>query len=192
MCFEGGLERTGTVATEPERAGSSVFEPAELATSYSSEFEAVEHHRRKGAADAETHLGLTVRKVSPSRNPVSGSGPSESARPWREQTVEGEKDPEDGRCRVWQARVIRISTVDVAEGVRNPRRGDPTRQGRRRHPGLNPEGAAKLEEAAARSSDRVDGCTAEHLEVVETTWRERRTNDAATTCGALREARETP
>jgi hypothetical protein len=28
MCFEGGLERLGTVATEPGRAGSSAFEPA--------------------------------------------------------------------------------------------------------------------------------------------------------------------
>jgi len=43
MCFEGGLGRPGTVATEPGRAGSSVLEPAELATSRSSEQEAVEH-----------------------------------------------------------------------------------------------------------------------------------------------------
>jgi len=41
--FGGGLERPGTVATEPGRAGSSALEPAELATSYSSEFEADEH-----------------------------------------------------------------------------------------------------------------------------------------------------
>jgi hypothetical protein len=63
MCSEGGLERLGTVATEPGRAGSSAFEPAELATSYSSEFEAVEQRRRKGAADAETRPGLPDRKV---------------------------------------------------------------------------------------------------------------------------------
>jgi hypothetical protein len=63
MCSEGGLERLGTMAMEPGRAGSSVFEPAELATSYSSEFEADEHRRRKGAADAATRPGLTVRKV---------------------------------------------------------------------------------------------------------------------------------
>ena len=125
MCFVGGLERPGTMAMELGRAGSSVFEPAELATSYSSEFEAVEHRRRKGAVDAETRPGLTVRKVSSSWNPMSGSGPSVSARSRREQTVGGVENPEDGQCRVWQARVIRISAVDVAEGVRNPRRGEP-------------------------------------------------------------------
>jgi hypothetical protein len=123
---------------------------------------------------------------------MSGSGPSVSARSRREQTVEGVRNPEDGRCRAWQARVIRISAVDVAEGVRNPRRGEPTRQGRGRLLGLHPEGAAKPVEAAGRSSDRTDGWTAEHLVVVETTRRERRTNVAATTSGELREARETP
>jgi len=118
------------MAMEPGRTGSSAFEPAELATSYSSEFEGDEHRRQRGAADAETRLGLAVRKVSSSENPMSGSGPSVSARLRREQTVEGVKNPEDGECRVWQARVIRISAVHVAEGVQNPRRGEPTRQGR--------------------------------------------------------------
>jgi len=118
------------MAMEPGRKGSSVFEPAELATSYSSEFEGVEHHRQRDAADAETRLGLAVRKVSSSGNPMSGSGPSVSARLRREQTVEGVRNPEDGQCRAWQARVIRISAVHVAEGVQNPRRGEPTRQGR--------------------------------------------------------------
>jgi hypothetical protein len=62
-CSEGGLERPGTMAMEPGRTGSSAFEPAELATSYSSEFEADEHRGRKGAAAAETRSGLPVRKV---------------------------------------------------------------------------------------------------------------------------------
>jgi len=43
MCFEGGLASLGTMAMEPGRMGSSALEPAELATSYSSEFEADEH-----------------------------------------------------------------------------------------------------------------------------------------------------
>jgi hypothetical protein len=180
MCFEGGLERPGTVATEPGRAGSSALEPAELATSYSSEFEADEHRGREGARDAETRPGPTVRKDFSSQNPMSGSGPSESARPKREQPVEGAKDPEGGPCRVWQTRVIRISSAHVAGGARNPRRGDPTRQGRRRHCGPHPERAAKPVEAAGRSSDRTDGRMTEHLAVVETAWRARRTNVAAT------------
>jgi hypothetical protein len=43
--------------------------------------------------------GLAARKGFESENPMSGSGPSESARPEGEQTVEGAKNPEDGRCR---------------------------------------------------------------------------------------------
>jgi hypothetical protein len=100
MCSEGGLERPGTMAMEPGRAGSSVFEPAELATSYSSEFEADEHRGRKDARGAETRLWPDRSKGLSSRNPVSGSGPSVSARLRREQTVEGVKNPEGGRCRV--------------------------------------------------------------------------------------------
>jgi len=180
------------MAMEPGRAGSSVLEPAELATSYSSEFEAVEHRGREDAADAATRLGLPVRKDSARMNPRGGSGPSESARPEREQSVEGARNPEDGRCRVRQTRVNRISSAHVARGARNPRRGVPTGHGRRRHQGLNPEGAAKPVEAAGRSSDRADGRIAEDLAVVKTTRRERRTDDAATRSGALREARETP
>src|SRR5688572_14771142 len=40
-------------------------------------------------------------------NPMSGSGPSVSARPEGEQTVEGARNPEDGRLRVRQTRGIR-------------------------------------------------------------------------------------
>jgi hypothetical protein len=122
---------------------------------------------------------------------MSGSGPSVSARPEREETAEGAKDPVGGTCRVWQTRVIRISSAHVAGGAQNPRRGDPTVLGRRGHLGPNPERAAKPVEAAGRSSDRTDGRTAESLVVVETTWRKRRTNVAATLVGALREARGT-
>jgi len=148
--------------------------------------------RTKGRRGAAMHHGLSARKGVTSENPRSGSGPSESARPEGEQPVEGVRNPEDGRCRVRQTRVNRISSAHVARGARNPRRGVPTGHGRRRHQGLNPEGAAKPVEAAGRSSDRADGRIAEDLAVVKTTRRERRTDDAATRSGALREARETP
>jgi hypothetical protein len=192
MCSEGDLGSPGTMAMEPGRAGSSASEPAELATSYSSESEAERHRRRRSAADAATRPGLPVRKDSTRVNPRGGSGPSESARPKREQPVEGARNPEDGRCRVRQTRVNRISSAHVARGAQNPRRGDPTGHGRRRHQGPNPEGAVKPVEVAVRSSDRADGRIAEDLAVVKTTRRERRTDDAATRSGALREARETP
>ena len=79
--------------------GSSALESAELSTSYSSEFEAVEHRRREGAAGAAMHHGLSARKGITRENPRSGSGPSESARPEGEQPVEGVRNPEDGQCR---------------------------------------------------------------------------------------------
>jgi hypothetical protein len=100
-----GFEDSGTTAVEPERAGSSALESAELSTSYSSEFEVVEHRGREGAgvsrrSDASVHDGLPGRKSLSSENPMSGSGPSVSARPGGDQTVEGVRNPEDGRCRV--------------------------------------------------------------------------------------------
>jgi len=102
-----GPQDSGTTYAEPGRAGSSVFQDVELSTSYSSEFEAVEHHGRKDAADAAMRHGLTVRKSLDGGNPRSGSGPSVSARPEGEQTVEGARNPEDGRRRARQARCER-------------------------------------------------------------------------------------
>jgi hypothetical protein len=102
-----GLEDSGTTYVGPDRAGSSVWEAVELSTSYSSEFEAVEHHGRKGTADAAMRHGLPARKSLASENPKSGSGPSVPARPEGEQTVEGVRNPEDGRLRVRQTRGIR-------------------------------------------------------------------------------------
>jgi hypothetical protein len=92
----------------------------ELSTSYSSEFEAVEHHGRKDAADAAMRHGLPVRKSLAGENPKSGSGPSVSARPEGEQTVEGVRNPEDGRCRARQARDIRISPPMSLKGRETP------------------------------------------------------------------------
>jgi hypothetical protein len=71
-----GLGGSGTMAMEPGRTGSSAFESAELPTSYSSEFEAVEHRRRQGAADAATHPGLPARKSPASETPGAAADPA--------------------------------------------------------------------------------------------------------------------
>jgi hypothetical protein len=100
--------------------GSSVFKSAELSTSYSSEFEAVEYRGREDAAGAAMHHGLSARKGVQSENPRSGSGPSESARPEGEQPVVGVRNPEDGKCRAWNARVIRIPPPMSLKGRETP------------------------------------------------------------------------
>jgi hypothetical protein len=115
-----GLEDPGTTYVEPVRAGSSVFKAVELSTSYSSEFETVKHHGRRDAAGAAMRHGLPVRKGLAGENLMSGSGPSVSARPEGEQAVEGVRNPEDGRCRVRQARDVRIPSPTSLE-----RRGTP-------------------------------------------------------------------
>jgi len=115
-----GLAGSGTRYMEPARTGSSALEAAELSTSYSSEFETVEHRGREGAVDAAMRLGLAARKSSTSENPMSGSGPSESARPEGEKPVEGVRNPEDGWCRAWHARVIRIPPLMSLKGRETP------------------------------------------------------------------------
>jgi hypothetical protein len=134
------------------------------------------------------HHGLPVRKSVTSENPRSGSGPSVSARPEGEQTVEGVRNPEDGRCRARYARVVRIPPLMSLKGRETPGGATRSRQDRGGRFGQNPERETKPVGAAGRSSDRTDGRTAEHLAVVETTWRRRRTKIVATPCGALREA----
>ena len=57
-----GLEDSGTTYVGPDRTGSSVWEALELSTSYSSEFEAVEHQGRKDTAGAAMRHGLSDRK----------------------------------------------------------------------------------------------------------------------------------
>jgi hypothetical protein len=168
-----GLGDSGTTAVEPGWKGSSAFESAELPTSYSSEFEAVEHRRREGAAGAATHHGPAARKSLTSANPRSGRGPSESSRPEGEQPVEGARNPEDGPCRVWQARVMQIPPPMSLKGRETPGGAPGPKRDRGGHTGPNPERETKPVEAAARSSDPADGRTAEHLEVVKTTRRRR-------------------
>ena len=50
-------------------------------------------------SDAWRRHGPSVRKSLASENPTSGSRPSESARPEGDQSVEGARNPEDGRRR---------------------------------------------------------------------------------------------
>jgi hypothetical protein len=52
---------------------------------------------------------------------MSGSGPSESARPEGAKPVEGVRNPEDGACRVRQTRVMRISPPTSLKGRETPR-----------------------------------------------------------------------
>jgi hypothetical protein len=115
-----GLGGSGTTAVEPGRMGSSALESAELSTSYSSEFEAVEHRRREGAAGGATHHGPAARKSFASENPRSGSGPSVFARPEGDQPVEGAKNPENGSCRVRQTRVMQIPPPMSLKGRETP------------------------------------------------------------------------
>jgi len=92
----------------------------ELPTSYSSEFEAVEHYGQERAADVARRHGLPARKGIEDENPRSGSGPSESARPEGEQTVEAVRNREDGRCRVWMTRVSQIPPPMSLKGRETP------------------------------------------------------------------------
>jgi hypothetical protein len=152
-----GLESSGTTAVGPGRRSSSAFEAAELSTSYSSEFEAVEHRGRKGRETCGNVRRPCVRKSFSSGNPMSGSGPSVSARREGEQTVEGVRNPEDGWCRAWNARVIRISPPKSLKGHEPQEGRSGPCEDRRGHRGPNPERAMKPVGATGRSSDRSEG-----------------------------------
>jgi hypothetical protein len=69
MSFGGELQDSGTTAVGPGRMGSSALEAAELSTSYSSEFETVEHRGREGARGAATRLWPRRPKGSCEREP---------------------------------------------------------------------------------------------------------------------------
>jgi hypothetical protein len=159
-----GLEDSGTTYVEPARAGSSVWEAVELSTSYSSEFEAVEHHGRKGTADAAMRHGLPVRKCLASENPKSGSGPSVPARSEGEQPVEGVRNPEGGRCQARQAWDIRISPLMSLKGRETP--GGASRSG------MTGEGALARTLRGRRSLRELPGGlrTARTAERRNTSW----------------------
>jgi len=147
----GGL---GTTAVGPGRAGSSVLESAELSISCSSELEIAEHRGREDAAGAATHHGLPVRKDLSNENPMSGSGPSESARPEGDQPVEAARNREDGRRRAGRPGAT-IPPPTSLKGRETP--GGAIRSG------MTGEGASartlrgrrSLREQAGRSSDRT-------------------------------------
>jgi hypothetical protein len=122
------------------------------------------------------------------RNPRSGSGPSESARPEGEEPVEGVRNPGDGTCRVRQTRVMRIPPPMSLKGRETPGGATRSTQDRGGHFGPNPERATKPRELPGGL--RTDWwCRAtECLVVVETTRRLGRTNVVPTTRGGLREA----
>jgi hypothetical protein len=120
MCSVGGSKTLEPRTWNQVGRAQASWRPWSFRTSYSSEFEAAEHHGREDAADAAMRHGLPVRKSLASENPKSGSGPSVSARPEGEQPVEGVKNPEDGRCRARQARNIRISPLMSLKGRETP------------------------------------------------------------------------
>jgi hypothetical protein len=187
MCFEGGSEALEPRPWNQNWRAQVPWSPQSFQTSYSSEFEAAKHCGQEGAAGAAMHHGLPFRKSVPSENPMSGSGPSVSARPEGEQTVEGARNPEDGRCRTGRSDMT-IPPLMSLKGRETPGGATRSTQDRGGRLGPNPERATKPAGAAGRSQDRTDGRTAEFLVVVQTTRRRRRTNRAATPDGALREA----
>jgi hypothetical protein len=99
MCFEGGSDALEPRPWNQNGRAQVPWRPRSFQTSYSSEFEAAKHRGQEGAAGAAMHHGLPVRKSVASENPMSGSGPSVSARLEGDQTVEGARNPEDGRRR---------------------------------------------------------------------------------------------
>jgi len=115
-----GLGGSGTTAVEPGWKGSSAFESAELADLVFLRVRGCGAPQTKGRRDAATHHGLSIRKSSPRQNPMSGSGPSVSARPEGEEPVEGAKNPEDGTCRVRQTRVMQIPPPMSLKGRETP------------------------------------------------------------------------
>jgi hypothetical protein len=89
-----------------------------------------------------------------------------------EKTVEGVRNPEDGTCRVRQARVKRTLLPMSLKGRQTPG-GEPgvfgpLAGGEAEHPERAAEACGSRSSACART-----GRTMEDLEVVETTWRER-------------------
>jgi hypothetical protein len=129
------------------------------------------------------HHGLPVRKSVASENPMSGSGPSVSARPEREQTVEGAKNPEDGRCRARQARVIRISPPMSLKGRETP--GGATR------PGMAGEGVSARTLRGRRSLRKLpDGLrTVRTVERRNTSWSYKRRGGGGEPIAPLRRAK---
>jgi hypothetical protein len=120
MCSVGGSKALEPRTWNQVGRAQASWRPWSFRTSYSSEFEAAEHHGREDAAGAAMRHGLPVRKSLRCENPRSGSGPSVSARPEGEKAVEGVKNPEDGRCQARQAWNIRIPPLMSLKGRETP------------------------------------------------------------------------
>jgi hypothetical protein len=188
MCSGGG-----SAALEPRPWNQGGWAQASssrrsLQTSYSSEFEAVRHRRRRDAGSAATHSRPRRSKELHEREPQERQRTQRVRKAGGRRTRRGGEKPR-GRIVPGEANPGDADpSADVAEGAWNPRRGNLARHGQGGHLSPNPERATKPAGAAGRSSDRTDGRTAEFLVVVQTTRRRRRTNRAATPSGALREA----
>ena len=124
-CFEEGLGSPGTTAVGPGREGSSVLESPSRTASCSRERGEPTRRSREDAADAESRHGLRARKGVRVETPGAAADPA-CPRDRRESNPPRER--ETPRAELWrerQSRVLRISSVGVAGGARNPRRGDP-------------------------------------------------------------------
>jgi hypothetical protein len=103
-----GVHRPGTTAVEPGRRGSSAFR---VRGAFDLVFLRIRGCRAPWTRERSRHRKVTTAQPSERTegrvNPMSGCGPSVSARPEGEQTVEGVRNPEDGRSRVRQTRGLR-------------------------------------------------------------------------------------
>jgi len=119
LCSGGG---SGALEPRPWNQGGRAQVPTRLRSSRS---RIPQSSRLQGTADEGAQgarqrvSGPTVLKGPSSENPMSGSGPSESARPEGEQTVEGVRNPGDGWSRAVDGPGRVDPSAEVAEGARN-------------------------------------------------------------------------
>jgi|SwirhirootsSR2_FD_contig_111_12744_length_969_multi_5_in_0_out_0_2 hypothetical protein len=119
MGSEGDSEALGPRPWDQGRQAQVPWSLRSFQTSYSSEFEAWSTvDERAQRVRRRTTASLSERASR--EEPQSGSGPSVSARLEGEEPVEGVRNPEDGTCRVRQARVMRISPPMSLKGRRTP------------------------------------------------------------------------
>jgi len=182
MCSVGGSKTLEPRTWNQIGRAQVSWMPWSFRTSYSSEFEAAEHHGREDAADAAMRHGLPARKSLASENPKSGSGPSVPARPEGEQAVEGVRNPEDGRCQARQAWNIRISPLMSLKGRETP--GGASRSG------MTGEGALARTLRGRRSLWELPGGlrTARTVERRNTSWSYKRRGGGGEPMSLLRRA----
>jgi hypothetical protein len=124
-CSGGEPWRPGTTAVGPGRKEASRLEAAERSTSCSSELAGPGASQvRDGGGRGDASRSDRSKGRRQGENPRSGSGLSQTARPEREEPVEGVRNPEDGTCRVRQTRDERTSRPSSLVG-HAPRGGPP-------------------------------------------------------------------